>query len=60
MTREQIVRLHAGQMIRTKLTPGRYWMITKVMTSASGQRVLELESGRLFIGVDQVEEVLAA
>lgn len=60
MTRDQFVHLRAGQMIRAKLAPGRYWTITKVITPNHGCRVLELEGGRLFIGADQVEEVLAA
>jgi hypothetical protein len=60
MTREQIVNLRPAQMVRTKLAPGRYWTITKVMTPARGCRVLELDGGRLFVGVDQVEEVLPA
>ena len=60
MTREQFIHLRPGQMIRTKLAPGRYWTITKVITPKGGCRVLELDGGRLFVGVDQVEEVLPA
>jgi hypothetical protein len=59
MTRQQIVNLRAGQMVRTKHMPGRFWVITKVYVPATGGRVLELE-GKVWIGPDQVDEVLAA
>jgi hypothetical protein len=59
MSRDQIVKLRVGQLVRTKHMPGRFWKITKVYVPAGGGRVLELE-GALWIGPSQVEAVLAA
>ena len=59
MTSAQIINLRAGQFVRTTHMPGRFWLITKSYVPAAGGRVFELE-GRVWIGRDQVEEVLAA